>query len=258
MEPLGFAQSTPKLKFLFACDPNERKALGIHLLKLRPSFTRGMQSLFITGELKVPPTTFVLKRKLDFVSPIVELPPESWVPCAPHPPPHLFPNKTNFARAKTFCDNFRLTCHNCGNSRKFTRVPFKSNIWTNIWCAQCQCTFVAHRWHCPCKISWRSCHIHSHWAAYATILHSKRFKHCRLDRRAKHNASESSSSTFLRQVHINRAIDTFELRNHDMHNIPPCQESVLTPHKREAPEFLGHILRKCPKLQHRFPHLAAG
>ena len=112
---LGFAQSTPKTKFLVECNPSERKALGIELLRLRANFTKGMMTLFLTGELRIPPTTFNFKRKLAPIIPLSTLPAEPWVPCAPGPTPNLLPTGANFQRAKYFCDNFTITCHVCLN-----------------------------------------------------------------------------------------------------------------------------------------------
>ena len=69
LECMGFNQSTPKLKFLVVTSIAEQKRMGILLLQLRPTFSKNMENLFITGELKVEPSHFVFKRALASRSP---------------------------------------------------------------------------------------------------------------------------------------------------------------------------------------------
>ena len=134
---------------------------------------------------------------------------------------------------------------------------YRHRTWANIWCNSCQDTLPAHRWQCPCGLSWRSCPRHAQWASLSRLIFSKRIMHHRLERRANRDASDSAS--LLRQVHISRAQCSFSLRSASITTSTyPCQESVTESRKREAPEVLEHILLNCPKLFSRFPHLAAG
>ena len=54
LESLGFNQSTPRLKFRFVCNPIKRKSLGVHLLQLRPSFSRNSTPLAALLSLVYP------------------------------------------------------------------------------------------------------------------------------------------------------------------------------------------------------------
>ena len=215
-----------------------------------------MHNLFLTGELKLPPSHFNLKRALAPLLPLSSLPPESWVPCTPVLSALLLPSSANFERAKSFCMNFTITCPTCSSSRKYDRMPIRQRIWAIIWCNTCQDTLPAHRWQCPCGLSWRSCPQHAQWSSFSTLLFSKRITQHRLDRRTNHVAPDSSS--LLRQVHTFRAQGTFSSSSApNTHDIYPCQESMPNPHKRAASDVLEHVLLKCPKLFCRFSHLAS-
>ena len=169
LEPLGFVQSTPKLKFLVVINDAERKSLALSLLRLRPVFSKSMEKLFITGELRVEPSIFKLKRALAPPDPLGPLSLPSWVPCAPSAPPApLLPLQVNFVRASAFLRDFKVSCPVCNHSREFQGLPFKNRCWAQIWCTSCQSTFPSHRWHCRCGKSWRSCPL-SHVAAICYV-----------------------------------------------------------------------------------------
>ena len=264
---MGFSQSTPKLKFLVVMTLAERKRLGVMLLQLRQNFTKSMEKLYITGELKIEPGHFVLKRALAPLVPLCPLSLPPWVPCSPSlPSGPLLPLQANFRRASDFLQSFLITCPHCTCSRAFNGLPLRKKCWTQIRCTACQTTLPSHRWFCPCGISWRSCPEHSRWPDYAT-LHAKRsLKHHRLARRTKGDAAESSS--FLQQVHNTRNCQTFNLDSDSgsIHNsststaclIHVSNETMLRPPKRKAASISMGYLQKCPKLLMRFGHLAAG
>ena len=266
--PMGFMQSTPKLKFLAVISTAERRSLGILLLQLRPSFTRAMERLFITGELKIEPCHFVLKRALAPLVPLCALSPPPWLPCAPSPPSGpLLPLVANFKRASIFLHDFAISCPHCNRNRVFQGLPLRKKCWTQIWCTHCHESMPAHRWHCPCGVSWRACPAHSRWPDYATLHAQRSLKHRRLARRTNHDAAESSN--ILQQVYNARNRQTFNLEansniTNDISSSSTClincpDGSMLrSPKRKPASLSMGHILRKCPKLHSRFSYLAAG